>query len=231
MYSYQSKLSFGFAAVGLIGGIMLSTADWLLGAVSGASVSGNMFFSENCVAIPYWRLSVSMIFAVFGTVFFLWGLFLQKDLYREDNVIMKNIYAFFCIAGGTTWLFIHFLYAVYRACMKLFLENTVSTGLIEAVIFTDKLSSIFMPVSIIAANLMIIPHLIFMISLIMKKTVLPRWFVIFYIIIFSIIFGIVCSLTKGTAFSNGLSMASSNMALTLWFVVVVIFRNKIINYK
>ncbi len=229
MYSYQSKHSFGFAAVGLIGGIMLSTADWLLGAVSGASVSGNMFFSENCVAIPYWRLSVSMFFAVFGTVFFLWGLFLQKDLYREDNVIMENIYAFFCIAGGTTWLFIHFMYAVYRACMKLFLENTVSTGLIEAVTFTEKLSSIFMPVSIIAANLMIIPHLIFMISLIMKKTVLPRWTCLFYMIIFSIIFGVIGSLTKSTAFANGLSMSGSNMALTLWFIFLIIFGKKIIN--
>ena len=229
MYSYQSKLSFGFAAVGLIGGIMLSTADWLLGAVSGASVSGNMFFSENCVAIPYWRLSVSMIFAVFGTVFFLWGLFLQKSLYKEESKISKNLYAFLSVAGGTTWLFIHFLYAVYRACLKVLLDYGIS--LQYAVNLTDRLSNIFIAVSFIASVIMIIPHLVFMICIVTKKTILPRWFVIFYMIIFSIIFGIVCSLTKGTAFSNGLSMASSNMALTLWFVVVVIFRNKIINYK
>lgn len=210
------------AMLGSVGACLMAVGDWLIGYIDPASIGNSMILVKGCSEVGYIRPVLSMIAAVLGVILCTHGMLCMTETICGESKL-KKLYRHSVMWGAVQWLFIHFAFCGLRYIYQYFWDKGYEDMAFEAV---NTASNAFMPVFLLSYIAIIIPYVVYFISLLRKKTIFPRWTAWFYMLTFTLLFKLISVLLGETPIANGFSTASNNMAIAIWLLCVWIYLKK-----
>lgn len=203
--------------LGLIGAVLLAIGDFLVGAVETSATDTGLLLNRASYMLSNRRLALSMLLAIFGTIFLVFG------LYELAGGITDRGLAHFTrrtmIAGSVSWIFLHFLFCGSRMMYKVLFD----AGLSDAYELVNRAIAPFRLVIIVCVILIALPFVLYFIALLTGKTQFPKWYLLFYLILPVPMARLLALIFKQTQFGNGLRLAANHLAIAVWMLIAYLY--------
>jgi hypothetical protein len=205
-----------YSIQGIIGCILFGIGDWLLGFVDPASADGDTFYfisAGHGTDYPTWKITVTMICAVFGVLFLQQGCVHIADIMKteKDRAGASRIFTFLTYA----WLIIHFIVTIHVYVYSYICRNY---GYDQAAIFSKDISKVLNP-SLYGSYFVFIVAMIDLILVIARdRTYLRCREAFFTPLTWICLIGGTSMLLPECAFSKGLYTFCMNGGLLVWFI-------------
>ena len=213
-----------YAVQGIIGCLLFGIGDWLLGYVDPKEVPYDVFYfisAGHGAGYTDWKITVTMVCAVIG-VLFLWQGFVHiSNLMtgEKDRSGAARIFTFLTYS----WMIIHFTVTIM---VFIFSYSCRNIGMEQAVIITNGLDKVLDP-CIFVAYLILGTAMIDLIIVIARgKTKLNRSDAFITPLTWMLLIGAVSFILPASPFSKGLYTFCMNGGMIVWFVRLLIRRNK-----
>ncbi len=213
-----------FAVQGIIGCALFGVGDWLLGYVDPSVVPYDVFYfisAGHGADYPDWKITVTMICAIIG-VLFLWQGFVHiSDLMTEEKnrAGAARVFTFLTYS----WLIIHLVVTLMVFMHSYSCRNI---GIEQAVIITNGVDKILDPCILIAYLILGIAMIDLIIVIARGKTVLKRTEAFITPLTWMLLIGAVSFFLPTSPFSKGLYTFCMNGGMIVWFIRLLIQKNK-----
>ena len=214
---------------GIIGCILFSIGDWLLGFVDPAKVNGDVFYfisAGHGAEYPSVKITATIITAVIGVLFMHQGCTHISDLMKsdKDKAGASRVFAFMTFA----WLILHFVVTVNVYAYSYMCRNF---GNEQAAQFSQNMSTV-LNLGLYLSYFIIAVALIDLILVIAKgRTYLSRKEAFFTPLTWIALIGAVSMLLPESAFSKGLYTFCMNGGMIVWFARMLFGKKPLNNQK
>lgn len=213
-----------YAIQGIIGCLLFGIGDWLLGYVDPGKVPYDVFYfisAGHGAEYPDWKITVTMVCAIIG-VLFLWQGFVHiSDLMTEekDRAGAARVFTFLTYS----WLIIHFTVTII---VFIYSYSCRKIGIEQAVLITKGLDKVLDPCILIAYLILGIAMIDLIIVIARGKTVLKRTDAFITPLTWMLLIGAVSFILPASPFSKGLYTFCMNGGMIIWFIRLLIQKNK-----
>lgn len=201
---------------GGMGAMLIAVGDWIIGYISPKPLGTNAILLEGCKNISFERCVVSMAFCFIGAMLLIYGMLYMEKFILKKYIGFRKSYSITALFGALPWLFIHFVVCGFRYQYQYLYQAGYSELAYDMLHNTYEA---FTPLIYLSMIIMVVPHILYFMLLITKKTVFPRYLTWLYLFTFVIIFNLIAIFFDGTSLAQGILTSANNMAIAIWFCV------------
>ena len=218
-----------YSLQGIIGCILFGIGDWLLGFVDPASVNSDTFYfisAGHGADYPAWKITVTMICAVFGVLFMQQGCVHIADFMKadKDKAGATRVFTFLTYA----WLIIHFVVTVNVYAYSYMCRNY---GNEQAALLSKSICKVLNPCLYISYFIFIVAMIDLILVIVGGRTYFSRREAFFTPLTWICLIGVVSMLLPTSAFSKGLYTFCMNGGMLMWFIRMMCWKNPAENKK
>lgn len=208
-----------YIILGMIGCLCFGIGDWLLGYVDPTPIDGDIFYfirAGHGADYDTLKAAVTLAFAVAGTFFLCPGLIHLADIAKDGKTAARlRLSGALCCMG---WIMLHLTVTVNTA---VFSEAAKIGGTELAVMLSNRLEKICLPVTYGSFLLVGAAFVLLIIDILRGKTALKKTAAVFAPVIPALIIAVISAVLPRSPFSYGLYTFNMNGGLLVWFAYLL----------